>query len=359
MKKKRTWFKTVSRQTIITTVIISMNMIVASIWSQETQARAIKKIDYLGNYPKNKKASWTHRLQGIAHCGSDWLFTQNRHLWKVPVDFDLRKTKNLSTNQNKWPGVGKVKMPQVLINMKYDHFGDLDCEHGYIFIPVERGNKTPAIAVFKYPDLQYIDYAELPGNTRAGWCAISKNRDSKNGDLYLFTSHNSINQSTPIRIYSIDWDLLRHGKLKLQFKKYYQLTGIPADYAQTIFSYVQGGDFSDDGNYLFLVNGKMLNPTKHLKEKSSDKGVWVFRNDNDVSGRFIMKSNQKKGFRYQFKPDSFQEPEGITYWDLDKKAQKNKQNKGQLHVILLNKLNTKMHNATWIKHYRIDWKDKQ
>jgi hypothetical protein len=334
---------------ISATLFIGMYLVIACAWCHVAHAKEIKEIKYLGNYPSNKKGSWTHRLQGIAHSGSDWLFTQKQVLWKVPVHFDLRKTKKLSTNQNKWPGVRKVGMPQVLKNKKYDHFGDLDCARGYIFIPVEGGNRTPVIAVFKYPTLQFIDYAEMTGKKRAGWCAISNNGE-------LFTSHNAITQSTPIEIYAIDWNLLRRGKLKLRFKKYYRLTGIPAEYGRDISTYVQGGDFSDDGNYLFIVNGKMLNPTKRIKEKTGDKGVWVFRNNNNMTGRFVMKSNQKKGFRYQFKPGSFQEPEGITYWDLDKKVQKNKHNEGQLHVILLNKLNTAKHNSTWIKHYRIYWR---
>ncbi len=344
----RASFKNFSWHIITVTVLVGIYMVIAYPCCHVAYAMEIREIKYLGNYPSNKKASWTHRLQGIAHSGSNWLFTQNKVLWKVPVDFDLQKTKNLSSNQNKWPGVRKVDMPRVLKNKKYDHFGDLDCEREYIFIPVEGGNKTPVIAVFKYPTLQFIDYAEMPGNTRAGWCAISKNGE-------LFTSHNVISQATPIQVYAIDWHLLRRGKLNLQFKKYYRLIGIPAKYGGNISTYVQGGDFSDDGNYLFIVNGKMRNLKKRIKEKTSDKGVWVFRNNNNMFGRFVMKSNQKKGFRYQFNPGSFQEPEGITYWDFDKKIQKNKHNKGQLHVILLNKWNTPKHNSTWIKHYQIYW----
>lgn len=341
-------FNKLNRYISTVTLLVGINVVIACACAHVAYATEIKDIKYLGNYPKNKKATWTHRLQGIAHSDTDWLLTQKKTLWKVPVDINLQKTKKLNSGKNKLPGVRKVKMPQVLKNKKYDHFGDLDCERGYIFIPVEGGNKTPVIAVFKYPTLQFIDYAEISGNTRAGWCAISRNGD-------LFTSHNVISQARPIQVFSIDWNMLRKGKLKLNFKKYYRLTGIPAKYGENISTYVQGGDFSDDGNYLFIVNGKILNPTKKIKEKTSDKGIWVFRNNNNMSGRFVMKSNQKKGFRYQFKPGSFQEPEGITYWDLDRKVQKNKQNEGQLHVILLNKLNTRDHNSTWIKHYRVYW----
>ena len=341
---------------ISATVFACLLAVMACPWGHTVHAKEIQKIDYLGNYPNKKSGSWTNKLQGIAHSGSDWLFTQNKALWKVPAHYDLRKTKKLSSNQKKWPGVLKVGMPAILKKKKYDHFGDLDCRRGYIFIPVEGGDRTPVIAVFKYPTLQFIDYAEMPGKTRSGWCAISNKGE-------LFTSHNIINKKNPIAIYTIDWSLLRKGKLKLQFKKNYPLTGIPDAYGRDISTYIQGGDFSDDGKYLFIVNGKMLNPIKvdkgkvkiKTKEKTSDKGIWVFRNNNDRSGRFMMKSNQKKGFRYQFKPASAQEPEGLTYWDLDKNKHKNSRNEGQLHVLLLNKLIYKNHSV-WIKHYRIHWK---
>jgi len=57
--------------------------------------RKISNIEYLGNYPKNKKGNWTDNLQGISNNKDYWFFTQLTKLWKVPIDLDLRKSKIL------------------------------------------------------------------------------------------------------------------------------------------------------------------------------------------------------------------------------------------------------------------------
>lgn len=297
----------------------------------------IVKIEYLGNYPSNKQGTWTDKLQGIGNDSDNWFFTQNMFLWKVPININLKNTKKMRPDSKKWPGVLKVGMPDALKRKGYNHFGDLDVAHGYVFVPIE-GSNPPVIAVFKAKDLSFVDYAELPNKTRSGWCAISPKGQ-------LFTSHNIINKEHPIDIYSIDWDYLnRSGKLKLQWESSYELTGIPKGYGKDISVYVQGGDFSTDGKYLFIVNGKVF-------DKTHKKGVWVFSNNNYKSGSFVMKSNQNKGFKYEYKPAIGQEPEGITYWDIDN-DKRNKGKKGQLHVLLMNQIK----GAVWIKHYRIHHK---
>ena len=48
----------------------------------------------------------------------------------------------------------------------------------------------------------------------------------------------------------------------------------------------------------------------------------------------LCKSNQNTGFKYKF--DTLgQEPEGLTWWDLDKDYRAPAKERGQLHVILL------------------------
>lgn len=292
-------------------------------------------LDFLENYPNNRDGGWTTRLQGIANDNTHWFFSQKKRIWRVPVQYSLQKINKMG-DQKKWPSVVQTSMPKVLDKLGYDHFGDLDYARGYLFVPTEGKKNKPVIAVFEPDTLQFIDYAIMPTKTHAGWCAISNNGE-------LFTSQSHINKKSPIEVYSIDWDKLkRDKKLVISLIRHFYLTMIPYKHGSDISAYVQGGDFSDDDKYLFIVNGK-------LGTKRSDKGVWVFRNYDGRTGSFLTKSHQdKKGFSYRYRSIS-QEPEGITYWNLDKNIQNFSHQLGQLHVALLNKIGHKL----WIKHYRI------
>jgi hypothetical protein len=110
---------------------------------------------------------------------------------------------------------------------------------------------------------------------------------------------------------------------------------------------MQGGDFSEDGSTLYLINGK----AKQFDSK--DGGIWVF----DVnSGRRIMKSATSGNFKYEFHPGArLQEPEGITVWNLDRRQAPRVQG-GQVHAILLDK-NVSRTDGFWLKHYRVHKRD--
>lgn len=117
-----------------------------------------------------------------------------------------------------------------------------------------------------------------------------------------------------------------------------------ANTLQRIKPYMQGGDFSTDGSMLYLLNGKSYD------FDANDGGIWVF----DVrSGRRMMKSATSGNFKYEFHPGvtSYQEPEGLTVWDLDGK-QAPRIPGGQVHAILLN-INKGRKDAFWLKHYRV------
>jgi hypothetical protein len=326
------------RQTIAS--IVGICWVTIFVWCHGARAGEIV-IDFLKNDPNNRDGGWTTRLQGIANTNTHWYFSQKKRIWKVPVQYPLQKINKMG-NHKKWPLVVQTSMPRVLDKLGYNHFGDLDYARGYLFVPTE-GKKKPVIAVFKADTLQFIAYAILPKKSQkkshAGWCAIS-NKSTKSE---LFTSENHINKNSPIEVYRIDWDrLARDKKLIIEFDRNYYLHMIPEKHGSDISAYVQGGDFSDDDKYLFIVNGK-------LGTKRSDKGVWAFRNNEDRSATFITKSHQdKKGFSYRYQSVS-QEPEGLTYWNLDKRIGNTSYRLGQLHVVLLNKIGHKL----WIKHYRI------
>lgn len=342
MSKINFHLKKIKKGLVIASITFFMFFLFVSSYAYANRLQGIR---YLGNYPSDKWGNWTERLQGVGHDRNNWLFTQKTMLWKIPLRQNLRHTRDLDTSGS-FPGVAKVEMPRRLSNLGYDHFGDLDVENGYAFIPVEdvASRLTPVIAVFDASNLRFIDYAYLNGRTRSGWCAISPNGE-------LFTSHNQINSNRPIDVYSIDWNKLkREGELDLQWARNFQLTNIPQEYGDGLPTYMQGGDFSTDGRYLFLLNGRV-----RAKYKTRRRGIWIFQtNDNYSQGSFVRKSTQNgESLRYEYKPALFQEPQGITYWNIDSRDPHGPG--GQLHAILLRLRAGK--DAVWFKHYRLNYLD--
>ncbi len=314
-------------------------------WPSGPAAQA-KELDihYLGNYPSDKGGEWTSKLQGIANDDEAWFLTQLDTIWRVPLDVDFAHTKKMPAR------VTHLKMPEELKKAGYDHFGDPDVFETYLFVPVEgKSVLAPLIAVFEIQgrDLKYVNYFPLARYQRSGWCAISP-------DGQLYTSNNIIDRDSPIVKYDVYWDLLTTtGRLELAFAGDYELTGIPDEFGGNVSKYIQGGDFSTDGQYLFLSNGKVQG-LSGTRERTHDKGIWVFSNDAGKWGNFVTKSAQKGDFRFEYKPFVGEEPEGLTYWDLQANSgaytgPRGPGLDGQLHVILLNR-----GASVWIKHYSVD-----
>lgn len=291
------------------------------------------RIDYLGNFPKERQSGWSEKLQGVANNENYWFFTQVNRLWKFPVSHDLN---DKVTAPNPSKGILMSRIPSAL--QGYDHFGDLDYYRGYLFIPVEGKGKTPRIAVFKASSLDYVDSYPLENQRQAGWVAI----DPISGLLY--TSNNHIDQdNNPILIYKFDLERLQQGDLKLSRHSNFYLRNEQGNKI-ALKPYLQGGVFSSDGQTLYLVNGK----AKDFDTK--DGGIWAFNANN---GRKVMKSGQGGEFKFEFHPGAFkyEEPEGITYWDLDRKEAPRIQG-GQIHVILLDN-DWSNSDEFYFKHYRV------
>ena len=293
----------------------------------------IERMEYLGTYPKHRNNGWSNALQGVANDKDNWFFTQTGVLWKFPISHDLKD--KIGKTVKAGLGIGRVRIPASL--SAYDHFGDLDQHSGLLYVPLEGGG-NPRIAVFRSSDLAFLDSQVLlrPGGkpmTQSGWCAINPT------DGLLYTSNTGIDRNdNPIFKFKVGFDA---GKLRLTYAGSLYLKDEDGS-GMGLKPYMQGGDFSTDGRYLFLVNGKA-----HKFDKD-DGGVWVF---DALTGRKITKSKQKGGFRFEFHPGGtkFEEPEGITYWNLDGRSAPSI--KGQLHVILLdNDLNG---DEFYLKHYRI------
>ena len=323
--------------------------------------------DYIGEYPPgDREPGWSNELNGICHDDYNWYITQDGNVWKFPVDHDLNKT------------VKKEDPSRGIYKRNYgSHLGDCDCYNGYLFVPVE-GTKQKTIilhvanTVVKFPlPLTFVkDYHVAVFSTKdepkfvarnnmiipdgknkgksfanLGWLAINKKG-------LLFTSE-FVNKDKPIYVYTIDFDKIRMGKndfLKLYAK--INLVDENGDYITR--DHVQGGCF-DENNNLYLCNGSSSGYS------NSKGGITIFEipdlsynPDKVVLVKVKARSNQCHAFRFQFNTYG-QEPEGLTYWDLDNR--KAPGNEGQLHAIMIeNNAASDFFNRggddLYFKHYR-------
>lgn len=299
----------------------------------------ISKIEYLGNFPSGRNNGWSEKLNGVANDANNWFFTQEERLWKFPVSHDLNKK---VTEPHPSAGILRIGIPNELKG--YNHYGDLDYYRGFLFIPIEGDGKIPRIAVFKASNLAYIDSYPLKWNGKAqqqaGWVAIHP----ESGLLY--TSNNTIEQnSNPILIYKFDFERLKQGKLVLNAHSNLYLKDENNNRIK-MKPYLQGGVFSSNGENLYLVNGK----AKDFDSK--DGGIWVFNANN---GKKIKKSSQSGNFKFEFHPGvaKYEEPEGITFWNLDN-GKAPRIPGGQLHVILRDNDWTNA-DELFLKHYRVHY----
>lgn len=300
--------------------------------------------DYLGNYPNNHRNDWNEKIQGVTHSLDYWFFTQLKVLYKFHISTDLKSDKDAA--------VITVNMPSDLSNIGCDHFGDPDYlevnGQGYIFVPVEGSdgsecNSEPRLAVFRDDEqLTFIGSSLFPnqvsalGTSRAGWCAFSPI------DNLLYSSHNKISEDFPVFRYQLDFDALELGSVQLQPES--NLVLHDNGNAIKIDPYIQGGCFSPDG-ILYICSGKLF-------EDESKGGIRVF----SPTGELIHKSSLSKNpFKYEYKAGliHLQEPEGMTYWDIDSLPAGIDAPgiNGQLHAILLNK--AAGNDKIYFKHYKI------
>tara|TARA_R110000868_G_scaffold9349_10_gene46826 strand:+ start:4646 stop:6283 length:1638 start_codon:yes stop_codon:yes gene_type:complete len=328
---------------------------------------AIEIINYLGQHPKKQDNNWSDRLQGVTHDANNWYFTQLTKLWKFPFSHDLAKKLNGPNPSQK---IYQVKIPEELAARGYNHFCDLDFFDGYLFVPVEGPknvystgsipyiifkNPHPYLLVYKASNLKYIGKIELSMQSNAGWCAIHPITKE------LYTSSNAIDHNNPtqkIHRYTIDFNKLKQDEVVIVFKDYFALYNESGSRKQDIKKYMQGGDFSEDGQYLYLVNGRASSDTE-----AKDGGVWVF---NVKTGRKLTKSfsstsdfnshnntltSINENFKYEYHPGwRGEEPEGITVGNVNGKGAPNIM--GQVHVILLGN-NPGRDDDVYFKHYQV------
>ncbi len=308
---------------------------------------------YLGNYPNNRDTDWTDGLQGVAHDEAHWYFTQKTKIFKFHVTTPLTRGSGAA--------VEMARMPSVLARAGGDHFGDPDFvrwrRRGYLLSPGEgekkdtQLNKRPRLAVFSTDGgLRFVGAAAMPrqnsarGTGRAGWCAVHPRT------RLVYSSDNVIGKDNPVFRYRLDFAQLARGRVRLTAERDFRLTVGPGRLA-IIPPYLQGGTFSP-GGHLYLING-----TASGKTSAQDGGIRVFDGRGRLIARSVLGASRTNRFRYQYDPGfpTFQEPEGITWWDLTAMSRRHRlpsqKMNGQLHAILLNSQVGK--DNIWFKHYRV------
>lgn len=320
--------------------------------------------DLIGQYPDNKDLQGlATEFQGVCHDNENWYFTQNGYLWKFPrttnfyngfyTSEDVRIDKNNNVNVLRRPS--KIfKRASEGENM---HLGDIDYYNGYIFVPLEnKNNGTRSVRIYRASDLVLINEQRIKRYdgkyfTALAWLAINPN----NGLLY--TSDHNISQfelkgaeegrSVGLQVYTIG-DVTKPNPLKIHsVADIYDSQMKPVD-----IMYTQGGCF-DEENHIYIVNGDARGT--HANENG---GISVFKVSScpskDAHDKLtrLDHSTQRGHFRYQF-DGLWNEPEGITYWDVDKFiSNKTPGIQGQLHAIVLNNGIT---DKICFKHYRCTW----
>lgn len=325
---------------LVTIAVAASSARAQSPYAQSAEAR---NPVLLGKYPDHGTPNWGDNktpTQGLAHdsdhwfisttdtgrdlisdalsikTGSDWV------IWRIPVsaplDHDFAADPIGDTHS-----VRRANIPP-LDAIGATHPGDLDLYvyggRSFLVVPMH-SEVGPIIAIFDPRSLGYLDHAVVPGQRDIGWCAVSP----------LGALVTSNDETDRINGYSVDWGrLAREGKLVLGAGTSHVLHDQFSAGALTLYN-MQGGEFSDDGRYLYLSTGV-------AKTKKPTDGLHVV--DTETWTRVNRSCNLQRGigcpFAYSFDsggtgPD---EPEGLTVWDLDDGRAPGVS--GQLHVLLFN-----------------------
>lgn len=324
---------------------------------------------YLGNNPDEGNPGWHEEAQGLAHDADSWYATQNPpftifpptilggpRLWRIPVTHDLGASASCGSG-----GVSCSRLVDTpLFGHGYNHYGDPDYYEfngrGYLLVPIENGDQGPAVAVFRGdPSLDFLAFAPLPGQTHAGWVAVDPS------GLLLSSEGESVTQ---FNRFFLDWAAFQAGgehDFVLESRPPILLkdeSGSPLELLGA-----QGGEYSDDGRLLYFSNGfgDLSEATwgVHVFEAAAAAGPACGSAGDPctVATRVERSHNGPGGFAYEFDHSTTvrEEPEGLTFWDLDADGRAPGLH-GQLHVVLLDN-DALTADDVYVKHYRLSLED--
>jgi hypothetical protein len=292
-----------------------------------------------GAHPDNEGTPYADEFQGLTHDKDNWFLCSNGHddngnkvpqLWKVPVQYNLKDV----TGSAQWPGVICRRISETpLAQLGYSHFGDISYYKsngvGYVIVPVEYENRSYAlpnvIALFTADTLGYVGKISVPdfpadndpAGRSFGWIAVDTSG-------YLYASGDGVPH---IFEFFLDWSEVPSGSMTLYPMDTIALfneNGVAIEMGR-----VQGGVFSESGRLLYLLSGS---------EDSEHQWPWDGINVFDTrTWRRVIRSTNGSGhfnYKYDWGFSSYNEPEGLTIWDLDDGRAPGIS--GQLHVGMLN-----------------------
>lgn len=289
------------------------------------------------NYPNDNTNIWMgngFEVQGVTNDGDNWYFTVTKkdrsdaYLWRIPKEHDLASVQ-LSDE-----GVDFVRLQNIPLDNRFWHWGDLDHYNyegiDYLLVPI------PGIIVcFRADDLEYINYANLGFlQDYAGWCAVGRD-----GKLY-----SSDNKAENIKQYNIDWDRLINtsNHNTLNYIDDFELDFLGDEYDG--LQHMQGGEFSDSGELLYLVSGSAgcdIIIAEFGQGREPSDGIHVFETVGGIWKEVARSKNSgdfNSYFSYTFDNGcacqvfGSQTPEGLTIWDLEDGSAPNI--RGGLHVLI-------------------------
>lgn len=307
------------------------------LYDEECQTLSLERLQG-GGFSRN--GSLLYLVSDNGSDGGIFIFNPmtGRMIKRIPVDYsrylgeELEGIAVIDAEAYKMPGIeGQIHMVMI-DNEGVGDMGDIDWFNGYIFVPFSGGRKL-VIALFSASDLEMKSYVILEDLSDIGWCAVQPHTG------VLVTSNSSINRENPVHLYQINLSLLESDVLSLEpigTKAFAKPNGEIIE-----MCCMQGVTFIPDGSMLYLIKG-------HFDDNRTNGGIRLF----DFSSGILLARSRNGSGSFNFAYDvgaPYEEPEGITYWDLDAKSAPGI--KGQLHAFMLD--NEWSTDDIYLKHYRV------
>jgi hypothetical protein len=315
---------------------------------------------YLGNEPGKFARDWTDNVNGVSHDETHWYFAQEEHLYRVPLSVSVDTQLRIPVSPYYEPDYPWVALGGVPALDAYHHFGDISYYahggRGYVLTAIDKGppGEPPLLAIFRGDDsLALVHAVGIPdqlgsdGRGTAAFAAV----DSQ-GRIYSMGRGRCANDpdASCLRRYSLDWDAVAAGAVDgLALSLETEIPLYDANGQPILLGSLQGAVVTPSDRVIYLANGYNCG--------SVNRGLHAF---DLATGRELARSSQSSDdlFRFQFDCEPTagrisevgnQEPEGLTYWDLDGIPNPDGI-RGQIHVLVLDN-DAYGYDHVYFKHY--------
>jgi hypothetical protein len=321
---------------VITILILCLTIMVPISPVHAEEATYESYFNHIGTAPDQAESEYAEEVNGITHDRDNWFIAQseNAHpwrLWKIPLGIHLAATFDCGDMVGPHRVVCRYLDDYSQLSA-YNHVGDIDYYQynestGFLLLPLEDypDKAVPsAIAAFNPVNLQYIAHAELdkpqglPQAKNCPWIAVGP-------DGLVYTTHDGAQGL--VWKYQTNWEMLAQKKgMTLQYVGNLQFFD---ESCKPFAVGGQGGVFSESGNLFYSTNGYYKSFNSHRD------GISVF--DMQTKQRIRHSTRDcTQPFCYDYITwGEWEEPEGLTIWDLDDDPRAPQGMSGQLHVLLL------------------------